>query len=152
MNPTERFVNAQEQLAQTQVAADERLTVLLVLASVAVGVAVVILGVQLLTLAYKQATLARVQDEFGRLGRRNDEVWALLQIVKGWAESARTHSKDAAATVKEVRQQSPAAEKHVIAEVRAVPEKTGEVVKRIMEDSDPFKLGPRASDSPETRP
>ena len=139
MNPMERFINAEEQLARAQVVTDERLTVLLVLTAVGAVLVLIGLGLQVLLLVYRQNGLAELRDLFSRLERRNDDVWALLQIVKEWAESARTHSKDAAATVKEVKMTTPASERHVIEEVRAVPEKTGEVVKKLMEDSDPFK-------------
>ena len=74
--------------------------------------------------------------------RFNREVWVLLQIVKEWASSARIQTKETQEAVKEVRQQSPVAERHVLAAVEAVPEATAtRVIERIKEDSDPLKKG-----------
>lgn len=67
-----------------------------------------------------------------------DQTWDLLQIVKGWAESARVHSKEAVTAAKTV----PMVETHVIDEVRKNPERTADmVVEKLKEDSDPFKKG-----------
>lgn len=75
--------------------------------------------------------LSRRRDH-ARTVEKDEEMWGLLKIVKAWAESARAHSKDAAALVHGIQEAGgrpedvKAAERHVIEEVRKIPAATAD--------------------------
>lgn len=139
MTTQERFVRAYEDLARGQAVADERLTVLLVLAAVGVGLALLLTLLQTVALLRTRARYAEVATQLAGVRAHNDEVWTMLHLIRGWVESARIHSKEAKEAAKEAKVAAPVAERHVLEAVAEVPARTAEEVKRLMDDSDPFK-------------
>jgi hypothetical protein len=66
-----------------------------------------------------------------------DDSRAMLLVVKEWASSARTASKDAAASVVKVAEESRPARDELARAVEAVPERTAEKVVERLSESGP---------------
>jgi hypothetical protein len=79
-----------------------------------------------------------VVEELAHTRAAADDSRTMLLVVKEWASSARTASKDAAASVVKVAEAAPARAELVRA-VEAVPDRTADkVVERLHGDSGPL--------------
>jgi hypothetical protein len=101
-----------------------RLDHLLALMGVGVGIGLLVLTVTLVNLVTRRRDHAETARQMAARRLKDEELWGLLKIVKGWAESARTHTKDAVHAIQGAAGAAPAIERHVIDEVRKVPEAT----------------------------
>ena len=136
MTDGERLVSALDKLARAEAVADERLAMLLILLGVGLLIGLAILGLMMVEKIRRQLDHTELVKLVGEAVRHHDETWSLLQIVKGWAESARVHTKESALNLQEAKSLVPASESHILGAVEQIPDKT---VLKLKEDSDPFK-------------
>jgi hypothetical protein len=136
MTDGERLVAAIERLDRAEAVADERLTMLLILLGIGLLLGLVILGVAMIERVRRNLDHIDLVRLIGETVRHQDEMWTLLQITKGWAESARVHTKESALNLQEAKSLVPASESHILGAVEQIPDKT---VLKLKEDSDPLK-------------
>lgn len=124
MNPVDRIIGHYESIVASQERVSGQLGFLTVLLVVGVSVGFVLLLLEAIAIITRrqyrrnmERVLARIEDE----GRENRIV---LEIVKAWAESARSHSQDARDATKRLETAVP--------EIVQVPERTAEKVGEVV--------------------
>src|SRR5215207_5912175 len=97
MNPTDvllrKLIDQYELVVQNQAVTHEKLSTLITSAERLFALGILILLVQIVILVVKVGTRRKMAD-----------IWEILFLVKGWAQSAKSNVTDANATLQTVRQ------------------------------------------------
>lgn len=125
MNPVEHLTSLYERAIQNEVLISEKIGGLTLLMLIELLVCLLLVLITAVNMVRRKSDHERVMTELAYMKERHDRAWELIDIAKDWANSARTHGKEAVLAAKEAL---PRSEKHIIEVVKAMPDATASKV------------------------